>query len=91
MQAPGIPSVDQLLVLLSVVEEGSFTGADTVFFLPFSIGTLASSWSRSIDATSRSDIGGGGLVSEPPTKSPTPEVSRNRYRILSLYSTSAMM
>jgi DNA-binding transcriptional LysR family regulator len=27
MQAPGIPSVDQLLVLLTVVEEGSFTGA----------------------------------------------------------------
>ena len=27
MQAPGTPSVDQLLVLLTVVEEGSFTGA----------------------------------------------------------------
>src|SRR5882672_5190274 len=27
MQAPGIPSVDQLLVLLTVVEQGSFTGA----------------------------------------------------------------
>jgi molybdenum-dependent DNA-binding transcriptional regulator ModE len=27
MQAAGIPSVDQLLVLLTVVEEGSFTGA----------------------------------------------------------------
>lgn len=27
MQAPGTPSVDQLLVLLAVVEEGSFTGA----------------------------------------------------------------
>src|SRR5260370_8512528 len=27
MQAPGIPSVDQLLVLLTVVEEGSFTAA----------------------------------------------------------------
>jgi len=27
MQTPGIPSVDQLLVLLTVVEEGSFTGA----------------------------------------------------------------
>src|SRR5439155_27360146 len=27
MQAPGIQSVDQLLVLLTVVEEGSFTGA----------------------------------------------------------------
>jgi hypothetical protein len=27
MQAPGIPSVDQLLVLLAVVEEGSCTGA----------------------------------------------------------------
>ena len=27
MQAPGMPSVDQLLVLLTVVEEGSFTGA----------------------------------------------------------------
>ena len=27
MQPPGIPSVDQLLVLLTVVEEGSFTGA----------------------------------------------------------------
>jgi DNA-binding transcriptional LysR family regulator len=27
MQAPGNPSVDQLLVLLTVVEEGSFTGA----------------------------------------------------------------
>src|SRR5258707_12601479 len=27
MQAPGTPSVDQLLVLLAVVDEGSFTGA----------------------------------------------------------------
>ena len=27
MQAPGTPSVDQLLVLLTVVEEGGFTGA----------------------------------------------------------------
>src|SRR5258708_26329751 len=27
MQAPGTPSVDQLLVLLAVVEEGSLTGA----------------------------------------------------------------
>jgi hypothetical protein len=27
MRAPGTPSVDQLLVLLTVVEEGSFTGA----------------------------------------------------------------
>jgi DNA-binding transcriptional LysR family regulator len=27
MQAPGTPTVDQLLVLLTVVEEGSFTGA----------------------------------------------------------------
>ena len=27
MQAPGTPSVDQLLVLLTVVEEGSFTSA----------------------------------------------------------------
>jgi DNA-binding transcriptional LysR family regulator len=27
MQAPGTPSVDQLLVLLTVVEEGSFTAA----------------------------------------------------------------
>ena len=27
MQPPGTPSVDQLLVLLTVVEEGSFTGA----------------------------------------------------------------
>ena len=27
MQAPGIPTVDQLSVLLTVVEEGSFTGA----------------------------------------------------------------
>ena len=27
MQAPGTPSVDQLLVLLAVVEEGSFTAA----------------------------------------------------------------
>ena len=27
MQAPGTPSVDQLLVLLTVVEEGSFSAA----------------------------------------------------------------
>ena len=36
------------------------------------------------------DIGMGGRVTVPPTKSPTPEVSRNRYRMRSLYSTSAI-